>query len=132
MDPDVLPDIPVDLPFLRWEGELGDEGVRLVDVDAGDGFVVGVTNWGHVLLLRVGENGAIGGWRYVSVIIFHIRRNAERSGPIQLPEFSERNRIKMAALSRNIPLQGAEIMKITNVSSATARRYQILNSVYRR
>ncbi|KZT38145.1 hypothetical protein SISSUDRAFT_782411 [Sistotremastrum suecicum HHB10207 ss-3] len=82
MDPDVLPDIPVDLPFLRWEGELGDEGVRLVDVDVGDGFVVGVTNWGHVLLLRVGENGAIGGWRYVSVIIFHIRRNAERSGPI--------------------------------------------------
>lgn len=61
-DPLPLPPIPSDLPILDTSVDERDRvPMKLIRVAAGDGFLIGLTNHGHVLSIDLNDRGGHGG-----------------------------------------------------------------------
>ena len=129
MDPVKLPTLP-DLPDLPAtglpDGERKKE-TKLIKIAACHNCLVGLTNKGHVLKLdRLLDEDSVRIWHYVSKNMHAIRR-VSLNQEIQLPSYSEIDRVKrhpaFRMTTREIPRQVellSDTMLITHVSEATS------------
>lgn len=130
--PLVLPSIPADLPDLSTtregfeatidasgkvvEATHYDEGLKLVRIAAGDNFLIGLTNKGHVLSIDLtggGESLPQG-----SEWLKELWKTRRRPGWVYLPQYSEVDQVKQNPIfADDSGVQPPTKMKITHIAA---------------
>ncbi|KXN90148.1 SCF-associated factor 1 [Leucoagaricus sp. SymC.cos] len=119
VDPILLPSLPQLPDITESDTDYEKQPPRLIQIGGMDSHLVGLTNYGHVVLFRgLDSEQAIGtrGWEYVCPAQHAWLALADVCAT-QLPEFSEVSRVRKLATFSEGKVASPETMRITHVSA---------------